>query len=89
MQHEKFSTMLILSLYGELSDEEDALLTEHLSHCPDCIKERDDLKKLHSVLLREDYETPERLLWQARNKLFLRLRREACKSKDVEVGRIC
>lgn len=82
MKHEKFSELLVLSLYGEISDHEDALLAEHLSHCHDCVKERNDLAKFHSVLLEENSETLEQLLWQARNELFLRLRQESRKSNS-------
>ena len=77
MKHEEFSEMMILSLYGELSDEEDARLKTHLSDCLACRKERDELGEFHSTLFHASSETPEHLLWQARDALFLKLRRDS------------
>jgi len=79
MNHKEFSEMMILSLYGELSDEEETRLRDHLSSCSDCSKELDDLANLHSALSEQSSETPEYLLWQARDALFRRLRRESGK----------
>lgn len=81
MKHERFSELLILSLYGELSSEENELLTDHLLQCANCRRERKDLKELHSVLTNDDPGTPEYLLWQARDELFLRLRRETVRPR--------
>jgi hypothetical protein len=83
MSHEKFSQLLVLSLYGELSAEENALLTDHLLECSLCRQEREELKKLHSVLETEGSQIPEHLLWQARDELFLKLRREVDREHGI------
>jgi hypothetical protein len=82
MKHERFSELLVLSFYGELSTEENVLLTDHLLECPTCRKERAELKGLHSALLEEDTGAPEHLLWQARDELFTKLRSEAHRSSS-------
>jgi hypothetical protein len=82
MKHKEFSEMMILSLYGELSDEQDARLRGHLSSCSECSNELETLENLHSALSEESSEIPEYLLWQARDALFQRLRRETDKSPD-------
>jgi hypothetical protein len=76
MKHERFRELLVLSFYGELSNEDGTLLTGHLLQCSACREEREELKELHSMLKEEDSEIPEYLLWQARDQLFMRLRRE-------------
>jgi len=81
MKHEKYSEMMILAKYGELSQEDTDLLEEHLSQCVACRHERDHLERLHSLLLEGNLEPSEHLLRQAREELFNRLRGETRRSE--------
>ena len=50
MKHKKFEEWLQLSLYKELSEQEQTLLNDHLTKCERCRGELNELKKVHSAL---------------------------------------
>lgn len=50
MKHREMSDLLTLSLYGELDESQEFLLTEHLSACRDCRERLNQYKELHGLL---------------------------------------
>ena len=74
MKHKQFDEWLQLSLYDELSEQERALLDNHITMCDKCRNELEDLKKLHSTLAHyKPAEVQEPLLRDARRSLRLRI----------------
>ena len=74
MKHKQFDEWLQLSLYDELSEQERALLDNHITMCDKCRNELEDLKKLHSTLAHyKPAEVQEPLLHDARRSLRLRI----------------
>ncbi len=74
MKHKQFEEWLQLSFYDELSEQERALLDNHLTTCEQCRNELDELKKLHSTLAhRKPAAVQEPLLQDARRNLRLRI----------------
>ena len=77
MSHQDWIERVELSLYGELTEADHALLDEHLASCPACRAERASMEQLHAVLGEAPQDAPTRaLLSEARRELRLRLSRE-------------
>ena len=78
MKHRQFEEWLQLSLYHELSEQEQTLLNDHLLTCERCRIELNDLKKIHATL---SYHQPitvqEPLLQDMRRNLRLRIKADA------------
>ena len=74
MKHRQFEEWLQLSLYNELSEQEQTLLDDHLLTCECCRIELGELKKIHTTL---SYHQPiaaqESLLQDMRRNLRLRI----------------
>lgn len=51
MNHDKIKEIINLSIYNEISEEERALLNEHLSHCDECRAEYEQVRKLGKLLV--------------------------------------
>ena len=78
MKHKKFEEWLQLSLYNELSEQEQVLLTHHLQACEQCQLELVKLKKIHeSLSLRKSIAVSEPMLQEARRNLRLRIQADA------------
>jgi len=78
MKHRQFEEWLQLSLYHELSEQEQTLLDDHLLTCERCRYDLSDLKKIHATL---SYHQPiavrEPLLQDMRRNLRLRIKADA------------
>jgi hypothetical protein len=77
MKHQQFEEWLQLSLYHELSEQEQTVLENHLTTCERCRVELLELKKIHAALA---YHHPiairESLLQDVRRNLRLRIQAE-------------
>jgi anti-sigma factor RsiW len=78
MKHKQFEEWLQLSLYHELSEQEQTVLDDHLTTCERCRAELHELKKSHAMLAhRQPVMIQESLLQDARRSLRLRIQAEA------------
>jgi hypothetical protein len=78
MKHKQFEEWLQLSLYHELSEQEQTVLDDHLTTCERCRAELHELKKSHATLAhRQPVIIQESLLQDARRSLRLRIQAEA------------
>jgi anti-sigma factor RsiW len=78
MKHKQFEEWLQLSLYHELSEQEQTVLDDHLTSCERCRAELHELKKCHATLAhRQPVIIQESLLQDARRSLRLRIQAEA------------
>jgi Putative zinc-finger len=82
MEHNEFRLLVQSSLLGEISEDEQKLLTEHLKTCSDC---RTELKQQHEILAlinkQKKPEVNENLLREARAQLRGALRSQTFQSK--------
>lgn len=69
MNCESAQKELSLFLYGELSNEREALLEEHLDGCADCRRELDVVKAMHAALDQAELEPAPELLLECRRDL--------------------
>jgi len=77
MKHEHYKEQLQLSLYGELTDNEQNELDRHLLTCTECQAERTALQRFHTMLTEyQPQEVTEPLLKEARHQLRGALRVE-------------
>ena len=77
MKHKQFEEWLQLSMYGELSEQERALLDNHLTTCERCRGDLEELKKLQGILAhRQPVAAQESVLQNARRNLRLRIHAE-------------
>ncbi len=93
MNHNEYKKWIQLSLYGELSGEENLKLQQHLSGCEDCRKELEEQKNLLSVLTERDkLKVDDKLLSDARAQLRGALKNErekkysATRFADILIG---
>jgi anti-sigma factor RsiW len=78
MKHKQFEEWLQLSLYHELSEQEQTVLDDHLTICERCRAELHELKKnLATLAHRQPVIIQESLLQDARRSLRLRIQAEA------------
>jgi hypothetical protein len=78
MNHKQFEEWLQLSLYQELSEQEQTLLDNHLTVCEHCRNDLNDLNKFHATLAHHHPAVvQEPLLQDARRSLRLRLHSDA------------
>ena len=78
MKHKQFEEWLRLSLYNELSDQEQELFTHHLQTCERCRMELMELKKIHATMaLRKRIAISEPMLQDARRNLRLRIQADS------------
>jgi hypothetical protein len=78
MKHKQFEEWLQLSLYNELSEQEQTLLDNHLITCEGCRVELNELKNIHTTLSHRQQATiQEPLLQDARRSLRLRIQTES------------
>jgi hypothetical protein len=81
MNHNEYKQMIQLSLYGELSDDEQKKLFMHLESCEECMLELEQQKKIMMLISdHKNLEVNEELLKEARMQLRGALRLE--RSKD-------
>ncbi|MGB5288006.1 MAG: zf-HC2 domain-containing protein [Ignavibacteriaceae bacterium] len=77
MNHNEFKQMIQLSLYGELSDNQQKLLITHLESCEECRTELKQQKKIMMLIAdHKNVEVNEDLLKEARLQLRGALRQE-------------
>jgi hypothetical protein len=77
MNHNEFKQMIQLSLYGELSDDEQKQLISHLQSCEECRIELEQQKKIMMLIAdHKNLEVNEELLKEARMQLRGALRQE-------------
>ena len=53
MKHEQYKELLELNILGELNDEEEILLENHLFECDECATEYSQLKKIYTIITTE------------------------------------
>lgn len=77
MNHRQMKELLQLSLYGELTADEQRTLEQHLPECAECRADLAELNKLSAMLNeRKHVEPDEQLLREARRELQVALRLE-------------
>ena len=77
MNHNQFKEWLLLSVYGELTSEEQQVLDDHLPECAECRSELAELNKLNAAIgKRKLVEPSDQLLREARRELQVALRIE-------------
>ena len=78
MKHKQFEEWLQLSLYNELSEQEQTVLDNHLMTCERCRIELNELKEMHATLAHHrPIAIQESLLQDARRNLRLRIQTDA------------
>jgi hypothetical protein len=78
MKHKQFEEWLQLSLYHELSEQEQTVLNDHLGTCERCRNELHELKKIHATLAHyRPAALREPLLQDARRSLRVRIQTDA------------
>ena len=78
MKHKQFEEWLQLSLYNELSEQEQTVLDNHLTTCERCRVELNELKEMHATLAHHrPIAIQESLLQDARRNLRLRIQTDA------------
>ena len=78
MKHKQFEEWLQLSLYNELSEQEQTVLDNHLTTCERCRIELNELKEMHATLAHHrPIAIQESLLQDARRNLRLRIQTDA------------
>ena len=78
MKHKQFEEWLQLSLYNELSEQEQTILNSHLTTCERCKVELNELRKIHATLAHyRPMAIPEPLLQDARRSLRLRIQTDS------------
>ena len=78
MKHKQFEEWLQLSLYDELSEQEQTVLENHLTACERCQNELHELKKLHATLAHRQLAViQEPLLQDARRSLRMRIQADS------------
>lgn len=78
MKHKQFEEWLQLSLYNELSEQEQTVLNSHLTTCERCQVELKELKKIHATLAHHrPIAIEEPLLQDARRNLRLRIQADS------------
>ncbi len=85
MKHERFRQWLSLSIYGELSEDEQSRLGEHLEKCQTCRQELTELRRLQSLLDSNLAEPPPGLLAEARAQLRGSLRAQRPPSRVLSL----
>jgi hypothetical protein len=77
MEHQQYRENLSVLIYGELGQNEEAELREHLKHCSECAKEFEELETLYSTVDSANFpKASEPLLQEARMELRAALRLE-------------
>ena len=78
MKHKQFEEWLQLSLYNELSEQEQTVLDNHLKTCERCRADLKELKKIHVALAhRQTVAIKKPLLQDARRSLRLRIQADS------------
>jgi len=78
MKHKQFEEWLQLSLYNELSEQEQTLLDNHLTICERCRLELNELKRIHAILAHhQPVAILEPLLEDARRNLRMRIQADS------------
>jgi hypothetical protein len=76
MNHNEIKKLLRLSLYGELSREEQSVLESHLKDCDECRNELEQQRHLLSLISDKKNEVDDKLLMEARSQLRGAIRNE-------------
>jgi len=76
MNHNEIKKLLRLSLYGELSKEEQSVLELHLKDCDECRNELEQQRNLLSLISDKKNEVDDKLLMEARSQLRGAIRNE-------------
>lgn len=76
MNHNEIKKLIRLSLYGELSNEEQSILELHLKDCDECRNELDQQRNLLSLISDKKNEVDDNLLMEARAQLRGAIRNE-------------
>lgn len=85
MKHKYYKELLQLLVYGEINEEEEVLLNNHLSECSECGKELESLKKIFSALVENPPQMPDdKVLNAARMKLLRQVSEEKSISRISE-----
>ena len=76
MNHNEIKKLIRLSLYGELTNEEQSVLELHLKDCDECRNELDQQRNLLSLISDKKNEVDDNLLMEARAQLRGAIRNE-------------
>lgn len=84
MNHDKYKELLELNVLGELNEEDELLLKNHLFECDECNKEYAEIKKLFNMVSAERADMPsEDNLTNARKRLFNTINSELEKTSQI------
>ncbi len=84
MEHEKYKELLELNVLGELNEEDEILLNNHLFECEECTKEYAEIKKLFNMVSAERTSIPsEDHLTNARKRLFNTINSELEQNSEI------
>jgi hypothetical protein len=76
MNHNEIKKMIRLSLYGELTNEEQSVLELHLKDCDECTNELEQQRNLLTLISANKNEVDDKLLMEARTQLRGAIRNE-------------
>jgi hypothetical protein len=76
MNHNEIKKMIRLSLYGELTNEEQSVLELHLKDCDECRNELEQQRNLLTLISAKKNEVDDKLLMEARTQLRGAIRNE-------------
>jgi predicted anti-sigma-YlaC factor YlaD len=76
MNHNEIKKMIRLSLYGELTNEEQSVLELHLKDCDECRNELEQQRNLLSLITTKKNDVDDKLLMEARTQLRGAIRNE-------------
>jgi len=76
MNHNEIKKMIRLSLYGELTNEEQSVLELHLKDCDECRNELEQQRNLLSLITTKKNDVDDKLLMEARAQLRGAIRNE-------------
>jgi predicted anti-sigma-YlaC factor YlaD len=64
MRHEKFKTLIIAYLDGEIRERERIEFLKHLEGCEECRREYEDFKKIKEVISSMKFTEPDERIWE-------------------------
>jgi anti-sigma factor RsiW len=83
---EKYAELISALFDGEITPEEQALLEEHLGHCPQCGKYAEEVKALHEAMADMEEEAPRDLEKRVTEAIHAEKRKKSPWRKIIPIG---
>ncbi len=64
MEHEKIKELVMLYYEGELKEKDRSIVEEHITSCPECRKELEDMKTFEEVMGKMKLKKPGNEVWE-------------------------